>query len=263
MKPIRHLLPLLTLTLLCSCEAFQEEAEVVCLPVNMTSTIVLGLDTKKVIADFHYLPGTDMLDHITWSNHQTHYFTYDGSGHLMVVNQLKVKEKVQDEMWFEYDGELITQVILVRRNLDYTYLEPVDSANTGRIVFEYNGMNITGETEFTLTGAEGNEMMVRTVRYEYDSQGNISSATTTCYGEDAGSEELTMSYDRTKHPFSALRYYFNGESYVNNLITRSSGIDDMDYSYEMEFNQYGYPQTVYEKLGSTHSRIIRYSYQCL
>jgi hypothetical protein len=44
--------------LLYSCEEFQQEEEVVCLPVNMTATVIQGTESTKVIADFHYVPGT-------------------------------------------------------------------------------------------------------------------------------------------------------------------------------------------------------------
>jgi hypothetical protein len=72
-----------------------------------------------------------------------------------------------------------------------------------------------------------------------------------------------MTYDNNRHPFSDLQYYFTGESFVNNQLSKYLGEEDFSYSYDIELNEYGYPETIYEKLGLTHSRIIRYSYLSL
>ena len=69
-----------------------------------------------------------------------------------------------------------------------------------------------------------------------------------------------MTYDQSKHPYFALPYYFDGMSYVNNMLSRSEEESGMDYIYDLRLNEYEYPETVYEKLGSTYSRITSYSY---
>ena len=75
------LLAVLALSLLAiGCESVEPEMEPVCLPTNISMTLVQGSQTLKIIADFHYRTGTDLLDRITWSNHQTHYFEYDELG---------------------------------------------------------------------------------------------------------------------------------------------------------------------------------------
>ena len=144
---MKSLLPFflpVTLVLFYACEDYNE-IEPRCLPTNMTATIIQGSATKKIIADFHYVPETELVDHITWSNHQTHYFEYDASNRLSVLRQMKVDLKVQEEMWFHYDGAKIEQIELVSRNLDYIYLEPVDSIYTGYIVYEYEGKEIISQ----------------------------------------------------------------------------------------------------------------------
>jgi len=262
MNPVRILCPFLLLVLLCSCEIFPEEEQVVCLPLNMSATIVQGTNTSKIIADFHYVPETDLLDHITWSNHQTHYFEYNESKELVVVRQLKVKEKVQEEMWFEYDGALVSKVVLIKKNLDFTFLEPIDSSYTGHIDFEYEGKHIVREIRYALTEAEGSEMVVQTSENAYDGEGNIISSTTS--GMEEGESELVqICYDNGKHPFSELRTYFNGESFVNNQLSKSSGYGDLDYQYDIRYNTHEYPEIIYEKLGSSNTRIIKYTYQCI
>ncbi|MFO7671177.1 MAG: hypothetical protein R6W31_16080 [Bacteroidales bacterium] len=251
-------LPALIILLICSCEEIPEATEKVCLPTNMTATVIMGSNTMKLIADFYYLPDSDLLDHITWSDHQTHFFEYDASNRLMVVRKLKVKEKVQEELWFIDDGDRVSEVILVKRNLDYTYLEPLDSIFTGRIVYEYEGKNVIGETEYGVLKGSNKEYPVREAGYEYDGAGNISSSTTIFPDGSQPDVTVSMTYDTGKHPFSGLNYYFTGESFVNNQLTRVEGT--MDYSYNATLNTLDYPEAIYEKLGSSNSRIFRYTY---
>jgi len=260
MKTFAGLAPFLFLLFLSSCETFQKEEEVVCLPTNMTATIIQGIESEKIIADFHYEEGTRMLDHITWSNHQTHIFEYDDAERLQVVRKVLVKEKVQNELWFEYDGELVERIVLVKKNLDYTFLEPIDSSYAGHIGFEYEGNEIIREERYEVPGGGGSEVLVRRVEYDRDEAGNITLATS--YHPDGSSSTVIYTYDTSKHPLSGLRYYFSGESYVNNMLTRSESAGNMDYTYDIDLNAQGYATIIYEKLGSANTRITRYSYMC-
>jgi hypothetical protein len=242
-----------------ACELAPEEVEISCLPVNVSITLVQGSQTSKIIADFHYIPETDRLDHITWSNHQTHYFEYDSRDLISVVRVIKVNTKVQEEKWFVYDGFLVERVDLVKRNLDYTYLEPLDSIYTGYVEYEYEGENVIEEWEYEITEGGHREEYVRNVKYEYDSDGNLLSSTE-LDPESGETVTTTMTYDQSKHPYFALQYYINGESYVNNMLSRSEG-DEFDYTYNLSLNEYEYPETIYEKLGSAYTRISNYSYR--
>jgi len=229
-----------------ACELAPEEVEISCLPVNVSITLVQGSQTSKIIADFHYIAETNRLDHITWSNHQTHYFEYDSRDRISVVRAIKVDVKVQEEKWFVYDDFLVERVDLVKRNLDYTYLEPLDSIYTGYV-------------EYEISEGGHREEYVRNVTYEYDSDGNLLSSTEL---DPVSGETVTttMTYDQSKHPYFALQYYINGESYVNNMLSRSEG-DEFDYTYNVSLNEYEYPETIYEKLGSAYTRISNYSYR--
>jgi hypothetical protein len=249
---------LLLLFLICSCEDSQEEDKELVLPTNMSTTIVQGASSAKVIADFHYIPESHLLDHITWSNYQTHYFEYDDANRLKVVREEKVKEKVMEERWFRYDGVEFSEVILVKRNLDYTTLEPLDSSYTGHIDYDYEGKYIVGETEYRIQHGTETLYPVRESSYEYDALGNILKRSTTYLDGSGTDEEVFKSYDSGRHPFSDLTYYFTGESFVNNLLTRTVG--NMDYTYEVRLDARDYPETIYEKLGSTYSRITSYTY---
>ena len=241
-----------------SCESFNED-QVILLPANMTATIVEGTEAKKIIADFNYIPGTNRLDHITWSNHQTHYFEYDASDRIAVVRQMKVDAKVQEEQWFHYDGSLVERIILVKRNLDYSFLEPLDSIYVGYVKFDYEGKDIIEEKRYEMSEDGKKQEVVWKVSYAYDGQGNILSSTSSD-PRTKSSQSIQMSYDNNKHPFSELAYYFTGESFVNNLMSKTIEQEDFEYDYDLRLNEYGYPETIFEKLGYTNTRIIRYTY---
>lgn len=242
-----------------ACETVEPEEVPVCLPTNISITMVQGSQTLKIIADFHYLDGTELLDRITWSNHQTHYFEYDDTDRIKVIRVMNVDTKVQEERWYNYDGLLVERVDLIKRNLDYTYLEPLDSIYAGYVEYSYEGENITEEFEYEISADGHREEYVRNISYEYDSEGNVISKTE-LDPRSGESTQNTMTYDQTKHPYFALQYYFNGETYVNNMLTRSEG-SDFNYIYNLTLNEYEYPETVYEKLGSAYTRIINYAYE--
>ncbi len=245
-----------------ACESLQEvEEETIRLPDSMSMTLVQGSQTNKIIADFYYVPETERLDHITWSNHQTHYFEYDESDRIKVVRIIKVKDKVQEEKWYVYDGFLVERIDLVKRNLDYTFLEPLDSIYTGYVEYTYEGENVVEESEYEISAGGYREDYIRKVTYAYDNHDNLLSSTE--LDPLSGESNLTsMTYDQSKHPYSALQYYFQGESYVNNLLSRTEEEGDFDYIYELSLNEYEYPNTVYEKLGAAYTRFISYDYLC-
>ena len=243
-----------------ACETYQEETEPSCLPLNISMTLVQGSQTSKILADFYYQPETGLLDHITWSNHQTHYFEYDGMGRLKVVRMMKVDIRVQEERWFVYDDFLVKRIDLVKRNLDYTYLEPLDSIYAGYVEYEYEGEMVMEESEYEISADGHREDYVRNVTYAYDNQGNLLSAEE--FDPISGeTNQISMTYDQSKHPYYALPYYFEGMSYVNNLLSRSEEETGFDYSYNLTLNEHEYPDIIYEKLGSAYTRIISYSYK--
>jgi len=259
---MKHLILLAVLALFLftvACESVQEEEETICLPVNMSITLVQGQHTSKIIADFHYIPETERLDHITWSNHQTHYFEYDAMDRIKLVRIIKVDTKVQEEQWYVYDGFLVERVDLVKRNLDYTYLEPLDSIYTGYVEYIYEGENVIEVSEYEISAGGYREEYIRKVTYEYDNKDNLLSSTE-LDPRSGESSSNSMTYDQSKHPYAELQYYFNGESYVNNMLTRMDEESGFDYTYEISLNEHEYPNTVYEKLGSAYTRYISYAY---
>lgn len=228
---------------------------------NISETIILGSSSDRILADFHYVDGSKLIDHITWSNHQTHYFEYDAQDRISVVRMKKIDVKRQEEMWYEYDENGPVRIKLVLKNLDYVYLEPVDSSYTGYVEYGYSGNRIDTETRYEFPVPAGSAVMTSKCSFIYDDRGNILRRERTEYIDGTAiSEVVDMTYDEGLHPFSGLSYYFTGESTVNNMLSRSSSVDGSNYSYEIQTNDYGYPEVIFEQLGSTNTRIIRYTY---
>ena len=253
-------LALLLLTV-CSCETITEEEDNFCLPVNMSVTVVQGSQTTKIIADFHYQEDSELLDHITRSDYQTQFFEYDDSDRITVLRVMRVDLKVQEELWFVYEGALMERIDLVTRTLHYTTLEPLDSIYTGYVEFEYEGKDIIEELEYAISKNGRKETYVKNVSYEYDINGNLLSYITKD-PKSGESSRMDMTYDQSKHPFGGLTYYFTGESFENNILTKSAEDSDLDYTYEIQLNNQEYPETIFERMGSSLTRVIKYSYIC-
>ena len=254
----------IALTALCACDYYNEnepflEKEVVCLPVCMTATLENGIESEEITADFHYIPGTMLLDHIAWSNNQIHMFSYDASDRIQVVKQLNMEEKVQEEMWFIYNGSLVLQINMVSIHLDPYSLEPVDSVQTGFIEFIYEGKQVMEESRYDFTSGMEAPQLVLKEEYDYDSFGNIISSSTYEPGSEA-KESRQMIYDVSKHPFSGLQYYFHGESFVNNALSKFLVEEGSNYEYEINLNEHGYPEVIQEIQDSHHIKTFRYSY---
>jgi hypothetical protein len=254
----------LVLSLLCSCESFVEEfepieKETICLPSNMTATLIQGNVSSEIVADFHYVPDTHILDHISWSNRQIHKFRYDDFGQLVSLSQLKVDEQIMEEMWFSYDGNQIEHIDLVHRNLDPTYLDPLDSIHLGYMVFEYERNQVRVESRYEFIPGTKQAEITWKVEYEYDNKGNILSSH--AFDPRTSSvESVHMTYDASKHPLSEIQYYFTGESFINNVLSKSSPDQEDFYNYELQLNEFGYAEVIHEKLGTSDTRVIRYSY---
>ncbi|MEZ5069510.1 MAG: hypothetical protein R2751_00730 [Bacteroidales bacterium] len=247
--------PVLAL-LACSCTKTEPELPY-SLPLNMNVTLFEGTNAKRIIADFHYRDEDHLLDHITWSNHQTHYFQFDEADRLALLTMVRVDAKEQEEWWFRYGGAGVERVDVVKRNLDYIYLEPLDSIYQGSIRYEYDKKHIVKETR--MAADAGGETAESVTDYTRDKKGNILSKVTSKPGLGVV-ETLNLTYDGEKHPYADLPYYFSGESFVNNALTLRNEEENMDFEYEVHLNALGYPESIYETLGSANTRIIRYTY---
>jgi len=260
MKRIIYTLVTVTLIVASSCES--ENATLVrCFPDRMSANIIGGV-TGNLTADFHYVPDSELLDHITWSDKKTHYFEYDDFGNLTLVRLKRIDYKVQEEQWFSYEGNKIIRVDECVKRLDIIYLDPIegDSSYTGHREFEYSGNNITLEKIYQVEKNKKETLVIENA-YEYDGNGNIIRSVLTDI--EAKSEETTaLSYHQSKHPYSQINMVFTGETYINNVLSRTEQTDNLEYTYEIVFDNNKYPSEVIEKTNGRVSRVTRYTYFC-
>lgn len=253
------LLILFTAFLIQSCESEQEQMTQTLLPETASETIIDGVSTRRIMADFHYVEGSRLIDRIVWSNHQTHFFEYGEKDRLLVVRKVKVQEKLQDEYWFEYQEERMIRANIIRKNLDYFCLLPLDSSYVGYLDYQYEEGRVAEERRHGFD-QEGNQVLEQKRTFSYDPEGNIIRRVTTSYGEPESTLSEEMSYDKGLHPFSGLHYYFTGNSHRNNVVSLTTSHDNTCYQYELEANSDGYPEIIFESLGAYHSRVLRYTY---
>lgn len=253
---------MITLILVVSSSCETESVEKVrCFPDRMSSNIIGGV-TGNLTADFYYVSDSEMLDHITWSDKKTHYFEYDEFGDLAVVKLKKIDYKVQEEQWFSYEGNKIVRVDECVKSLDIIYLEPVegDSTYTGHREFEYSGNNITLEKIYEV-GKNKKEKLVFENSYEYDANGNIVRNVLTNI-ETKSEETIALSYHQSMHPYSQINMFITGETFVNNVITRTESAENLEYTYEIVFDNNQYPKEVIERTNGRVSAVTRYTYFC-
>ncbi len=260
MKRILYTLIVLTLIAVSSCES--EKATLVrCFPDRMSATIV-GAETVNLTADFHYIPDTELLDHITWSDKKTHEFEYDEFGTLTVVRLIRVDYKVQEEQWFSYDGNQLVRVDECPKQLDMIYLEPIegDSTYTGYREFEYSSGNITLEKIYQRDKNHKDKLILEK-KYEYDNNGNIIHNESTNV-ESKVVETTALSYHQSNHPYSQINMIFTGETFVNNVLTKTVETKNIGYTYDIILNSNKYPEQVVEKINGFQSSITRFTYIC-
>ncbi|MBN1131581.1 MAG: hypothetical protein JXR52_08330 [Bacteroidales bacterium] len=260
MRRTASLISALILVVLASCET-ESSREVRCFPKRMAVTIAGG-ETTKLTADFTYVPGTGLLDHITWSNKQTDYFEYNDRGLPVLVRMKKVGFKIQEELWFIYEDERLVRLDRCSRRLDIIYQEPVegDSTFTGFHLYDYAGNRIGRERIYTTSDGKKTEL-AEEIEYVYDETGNVVRMTST----DAKTKKqdiLNFSYHASHHPFSQIKFYFTGESFIHNIITKSDLSENLEVTYDIILDGNRYPQQVVERTNSVLSRVIQYTYDC-
>lgn len=252
---------LVVVLLICSCDTLDENLKS-CFPVRMSANIISGTDTYNLTADFKYIPETDVLDHITWSNRQTRYYEYDESGILKVIKLKKIDPKIQEETWFRYEGDRLVRLDLCIKHLDIIYLEPIegDSAFTGYHLFDYAGDRISQEKIFEVEKTK-KETLVIEKDYNYDAIGNMTHYNMINLITKA-EESMSMAYGPGLHPYSQLNMYFDGETHINNVLTKTSETENLEYTYEIVLDNNRYPEEIIEKTNGMVSRVTMYTYYC-
>jgi len=231
-----------------------------CYPQRVTRTIPEGSETTQVTADFKYTDGR--LDHIIWSNFQTHYFNYLESGDLRSVARKNVQTFRTHESVLTYDEGRMIRSDEYNINLDRFTQENTDTTHTGYHTFVYEGGQIVVEEVFGKDQATG--VMVRTAynEFTYDPDGNIiRSVSLSAPGKDTLAA-FSYTYDTRNHPYNGLKMPFEGESHINNVHEKTDLMSGDVYFNQIIYTSSGYPEQLNIKQESYLTEVIRIDYLC-
>ncbi len=236
--------------------ACEIEHEVMCYPQRVKT--VSGADAT-ITADYKY--EGNLLDHIVWSNSQTHYFSYSTEDQLVKIEEFNYKQLIKKELRMDYEGDQLMRVDKFISRLDYQTRTEEDTSYLAYHTFDHSGGEVS-EEEVYIRNDESEDFTLRFKKeYDYDLSGNISSMVSMDVVSGDTAEAYTFSYDYHKNPFNALKLYFNGESFINNVLQREDLVNDKVYTYQVIYNASQYPQQINIKEGIL-IQVITFDYTC-
>ena len=255
-RTISYIIPLL-FVFSSGCEVVPVEIE--CYPQRVKTTLSTGAGAASITADYKYTG--KLVDRIIWSNSQTHYFSYDAENQLSKVEEVNVKTLIKTEYRITYDGYQLTRIDKYISILDYLTQEPVDTSYVGYQTLQHNGAYVSDEEVYERKKENKDFSLKFKKKYSYDLAGNISSLVSLKPSGDTA-ESYTFSYDLLKNPYDALKLYFNGESFVNNILQREDLLNDNTYTYQVIYNANQYPDQVNIKEDGLLFQVVTYDYTC-
>jgi len=248
----------LSMLLMAGCETDQEESY--CYPQRITQTIPEGSETTQVTADFNY--EDNRLDHIIWSNFQTHYFSYLEDGNLRSVAKKNVQTFRTRESVMVYDEGRVSRTNKYSISLDRFTQENLDTTFTGYHLFTYEDGHIVLEEVYSNNEENTGADLAAYNMYTYDAVGNITRAVSlTAKGGDTLSAS-SFTYDNKKHPFNGLELPFEGESHINNVHERTDLVSGDVYFHQVIYTPSDYPEQLNIKQESYLTEVIRIDYLC-
>lgn len=241
-----------------ACET--ESTEVTCYPQRVKTTLSSGAGAISITADYKYTG--ELVDRIIWSNSQTHYFSYDEENQLSKVEEINVKTLVKTEYRVTYDSYQLMRIEKYRSGLDYLTQQPIDTSYVGYQVFSHEGANVSEEEVFVRPDETVDFSLKYRKKYSYDQAGNITELVSMNLWSGDTAESYTFTYDLQKNPFDALKLYFNGESFVNNVLQKEDKVNDNTYNYQIIYNANLYPEQINVKEDGYLYQVITYDYTC-
>ncbi len=259
-KSVRYI-PLYFLTALLLLVACERQDETECFPQRITRTILQGTNANAITSDYKYQD--NRLDHIIFSNSQTHYFIYGDNGRLATVDMIDVKNFQENEYRMDYDGEgKLKRMDHYRMQLDRITQAALDTTYMGYSEFTYKGGWVSGKNAYSMDVGTGDLIHATRDSYSYDISGNITIHLSLDLVTGDTLVNDSMVYDRQRNLFSSLDLYFDGESHVNNLVEKTSLLSGEVYSYQILYSTSGFPDQVNIKLDGYLSEVIRVNYLC-
>jgi hypothetical protein len=254
-RSIIYIIPLFLLLNACV-----EEPEVMCYPQRVKTTIASGSGASSVTADYKY--SGNLIDRIVWSNSQTHYISYNAEEQVVKYEEFDVKNFVKTEYRVDYSGDQIMRIDKYISKLHYLTQIETDTAYVSYHTFLHDGANVSEELEYQRKD-ESEEFALRFMKeYTYDASGNISSLVSMDVVTNDTAEAYTFLYDYQKNPYNALELFFNGETFVNNILEKVDLVNDETYSYQVLYNANLYPNQINIKVDGYLYQVITYDYMC-
>lgn len=258
MRPTISYIILLLFVFIAACEV--TPTEYYCFPQRVKTTISTGAGAASITADYKYTG--KLVDRIIWSNSQTHYFSYDAENQISKIEEINVKTLQETEYRFTYDGNQLMRVDKYLSPLDYLTQEPVDTAYVGYQTFRHEGVNVSEEEVFVRKD-ESEEFSLKYIKeYSYDLAGNITKLVSMNVVKQDTAEAYTFSYDLQKNPYQGLKLYFNGETFINNILEKVDLVNDNTYTYQIIYNANQYPGQINIKEDGLLYQVITFDFIC-
>nr|MDA3821591.1 hypothetical protein [Bacteroidales bacterium] len=248
----------LLLVLVMTLSGCETKTEIQCFPQRISIKGDAG--ATSINSDYKYMG--DTLDHIVWSNYQTHTYLYNSSNQLVRVSKKNVQTFKKHEFELIYKDGLVDRRDEYLMELDRLLQEDLDTTFVGYVEYEYNGIDVVAEKVYSLNEEDGEIAIQFYKEYEYDLYGNISSYV--CFDGIEGDtvDAFTYKYDTNNNPYSSIKMLFEGESYVNNIIESYDVVNDLLYKHTMAYSTTNFPEQIIIKQGSINYEITSISYTC-
>lgn len=231
-----------------------------CFPERIIRKASGTINPYSVISDFKY--DGDKLERIVWSNSQTHSNSYNADGKLEKVARKNTQNFQKLESHITYDRALAVRTDEYRIKLDQFTHEDIDTVHMGYREFEYDGDKLVAERVFEKSDDSERMEMTKYNEYEYDLSGNmVKHVSFDDYRGDT-IEAFSYVYDNRKHPFSSLDLLFEGETHVNNVLSKTDLIKGIVYSYKNVYSHFSFPEQIIIEQENILTEVVSIDYTC-
>ncbi len=248
----------LTSVMVSGCD--EQAYETSCLPERIIRKESGTIKVSSVIADFKY--EGDKLERIVWSNSQTHFNSYSEEGKLIKVARKNIQNFQKLESHITYDHALAVRTDEYRMRLDQSTQEDIDTVHVGYREFEYDGDKLVAERVFEKGDDSDRMELAKYKEYEYDLSGNMVKHVSFDDYKGDTIEAFSYMYDNRKHPFSSLDLLFEGETHVNNILTKTDLLRGVVYSYKNVYSYTSFPEQIIIEQGNILTEVVSINYTC-
>ncbi|MEX0981135.1 MAG: hypothetical protein WD577_12160 [Bacteroidales bacterium] len=238
----------------------EQEYETSCFPERITRKVSGAIKLNSVIADYKY--EGDKLERIVWSNSQTHFNSYSEDGKLTKVARKNIQNFQKLESRITHDHVLPIRTDEYRMRLDQFTHEDIDTVHLGYREFEYDGDKLVAERVFAKVDDSNRMELTLYKEYEYDLSGNMLKHVSFDDFQGDTIEAFSYVYDNRKHPFSSIDLLFEGETHVNNILTKTDLLSGVVYSYKNVYAYSSFPEQIIIEQENILTEVVSIVYTC-